>query len=357
MTRKAEILARLIGQGNDSLLYLPDLTLWYPWHKKQGTLPEKWRGMSMAQITRSLNLPVWQPVRPWRLETPGVKISTVEENNERVIKTEAPSGTLIARWIVGPDGDWWQTEYPVKTEADFAAALELAQARTYVLDPAPLQQAQTEVGNDGVVAIEIPRRPWSDILHEFLGWSEGLMFLTEPVIAEINAALEVSLQKLVAEIAVLPETVVLSPDNLDGQFIPPRTFDEFLTGSYRQTAETLHQHGKLLVVHVGGPIKHILPKLAQSGVDCIEGVCGPPQGDVSLAEARQLAGPELTLWGGLAQDFLLDHHDEATFAEAVAQAAQAAQADPRAVLGVADRIPVEAMSSRLEAIGNLLELS
>jgi len=355
MTHKAEILARLTGQGNDGLLYLPDFTLWYPWHKKQGTLPEQWQGMSMAQVARALNLPVWQPVRPWRLETRGVTISTVETESERVIRTEAPSGTLTARWIVGPDGDWWQTEYPVKSEADFAAALEAAQARTYVLDPAPLQQAQAEVGDDGIVAIEIPRRPYSDILHEFLGWSEGLMFLTEPLIADINAALEASLQKLVAEIAALPETVVFSPDNLDGQFIPPRTFDEFLSGSYHQTTELLHRHDKLLMVHVGGPIKHILPKLAQAGVDVIEGVCGPPQGDLSLAEARQLAGPEMTLWGGLAQDFLLDHHDEDAFAEAVKQAAQEAQTDPRAMLGVADRIPTEAVTSRLDAIGELIK--
>ena len=112
MTHKAEILARLTGQGDASLLYLPDLTLWYPWHKKQSSLPEQWQGMSMPQVARALKLPIWQPVQPWRLETPGVKISTVETESERVIRTEAPSGTLTARWIVGPDGDWWQTEYP-----------------------------------------------------------------------------------------------------------------------------------------------------------------------------------------------------------------------------------------------------
>ena len=62
-----------------------------------------------------MGVPIWLPARPWRIETPGVEVTKTEQDQERVIKAETSAGTLIARWVVGPDGDWWQTEYPVKT--------------------------------------------------------------------------------------------------------------------------------------------------------------------------------------------------------------------------------------------------
>jgi hypothetical protein len=354
MTYQAEILSRFSGGGENTPFYLPDLTLWYDWHRKQNSLPDKWRDYSLPDVARAMGAPVWLPARPWRLETPGVEVTTEQDDQERVITAKASQGTLVARWVVGPDGDWWQSEYPVKSAEDLAAALELAEARTYVLDTAELAALEAEVGEDGILAVEIPRRPYSDILHEFLGWSEGLMFLGEPEIPQINSVLEEKLQALVREIASVPGAVVLSPDNLDGQFIPPATFEEYLAGSYRQTAKVLHQAGKLLVVHVGGPLKHMLRPMVEVGIDVIEGVCGPPQSNLPLTQAREMAGPDVTLWGGIPQDFLLDMHDRAKFEAAVQQVAREAAGDGRIILGVADRVPTEAELDRLEAIPALV---
>jgi hypothetical protein len=355
MTSKAEILSRFSGEAGERPLYLPDLTLWYDWHQRKGTLPDRWKDYSLPQVARALGVPVWLVARPWRVETPGVEILTEKRGGERVIRYQAPTGTLVARWTLGPDGAWWQTEYPVKTKADLAAALELVNSRSYALDSAELAGLEAMVGDDGILAIEIPRRPYSDLLHELLGWGEGLMLLGEPAIQEIITILETKLQCFVQEVTHLSGHVILAPDNLDGQFIPPRVFQQHLADSYRLTAEVLHRHGKRLLVHVGGPIRHILAPLAAAGVDGIEGVAGPPQGDVSLAQAREIAGPDLTLWGGIPQDFLVDMHDREEFEAAVIQAVQEARGDSRMIVGVADRVPVDAELGKLEAIPALIE--
>jgi hypothetical protein len=232
--------------------------------------------------------------------------------------------------------------------------VELARARSYVLDEAEWTRLDAQVGEDGVAAVELPKRPYSDLLHEFLGWSEGLMLLREPAVGEILALLEDALQRLVTQVARLPARVVLSPDNLDGQFISPRAFERYLVESYRRTVEVLYKRGQRLVVHIGGPVRRLLPLLATCGVDAIEGVAGPPQSDVRLAEARKIAGPELTLWGGIPQDFVLETHDRGQFEHAVVQATREAREDSRAILGVADRVPVDADLSRLEAIPELI---
>lgn len=360
MTWKQDIYARFTGEVDGPPLYVPDLTLWYEWHRDQGTLPDKWRGCSLPEIARAMGVPVWVTVCPWRVETPGVEVRTTEQadGGERIVRAETSAGTLVARWTLGPDGDWWQMEYPVKTADDLPAALELAEARSYVLDEdalAEMARLESLVGDDGILALEIPRRPYSDLLHEFLGWSGGLMLLGEPEVGGILSALEGALQQVVAAAAQLPGRAVLSPDNLDGQFISPRAFEEHLSESYRRTVQVLHDHGKRLVVHVGGPIKRLLAPLAAAGVDVIEGVAGPPQSDASLAEARDLAGPEVTLWGGIPQDFLLDGREWEELEAAVVRAVQDARSDGRMILGVADRMPVDAEMGRLEALPSLVE--
>ncbi len=357
MTSRRDLLDRFTESGAASALYVPDLTLWYKWHRERGTLPEGWRDYTLPEVARTLGVPAWTVARPWRVATPGIEITTEQSDQERIVRYEAAGRVLTARWTLGPDGDWWQAEYPVKGIADLAAARTIIEARTYTLDDGELAGLRSAVGEDGVVALEIPMRPYSDILHTVLGWSEGLMlFMGEgrPALLEMLAMLETKLRSLTEQVAALPGDLILAPDNLDGQYISPRIFREHLAESYGHSAEAAHRHDKRLVVHVGGPIRRILPLLAEAGVDGVEGIAGPPQGDISLAEARQVAGPGLTLWGGIPQDLLVDIHSHEEFVEGTREAIRQAQGDRRMILGVADRVPVDADFARLEAIPRIL---
>ncbi len=354
MSQQKEILSRFHGEAGTGTLYLPDLTLWYDWHHRQDSLPPEWRGATLPEIARSMGIPAWLPLKPWHVETQGANIEVIEQDGERLVLCETPSGEMQARWILGPDGDWWQSEYPVKAAGDLQVALEAIEARTYVLDPAALERTRQEVGQDGVLALEIPRRPYSDLLHEFLGWSEGLLLLGEPEVQEALVRLEEKLQHLVREVASLTGDIVFSPDNLDGQFISPRMFKKHLAGSYRRTAAVLHEQNKQFVVHVGGPIRHLVKPLAEAGIDGIEGIAGPPQSNATLAEARELAGPNVTLWGGIAQDVLVETYEQELFSAAVEQAVGEARGDSRMILGVADRVPANANLERLMMLQSLI---
>jgi uroporphyrinogen-III decarboxylase len=181
------------------------------------------------------------------------------------------------------------------------------------------------------------------------------MFLLEEPAAlqEIVDLLERSLAGLVSEVARLPGDLILSPDNLDGQFVPPESFDESLAPSYTRTAETLHAGGKRLVVHAGGPVRGLLAELARCGVDCVQGISGPPQGDSTLEEARELAGPRLALWGGIPQDTLLASCADQEFRAAAEAAFSRGAADPRVIVGVADRVPADALPERIQALARM----
>lgn len=353
MLTKSELLARFTGQENDgNPIYLPDLSLWYEWHSKQSTLPEKWSDHTLPQIARKMGVPVWMPVRPWRVEVnAGVEITHHREAEENIIRIETGQGELVARWTLGPDGDWWQTEYPVKSSDDLAAALEWIRAREYILDAGEVNQAAIEVDDAGLLALEIPWRPYSELLHDVLGWSDGLVLLGEPEIQEMLELLEMKFSAIVEEIARLSGDVFVSMDNLDGQFISPRVFTRHFVEGYRTMAKLLD---KPLVVHVGGPVSRLLEPLSSVGVAGVEGVCGAPQGDTTLSQARELTGPDFALWGGIPQDILTDIHSEQVFEESVQQIVRDIQNDPRMILGVADRVPTTAELNRLEVLPSLI---
>jgi hypothetical protein len=341
--------------------YLPDLTLWHRWHQSHGTLPEAWRGRSLAQVAEALGVSAWLVEQPWRVEHTGISVITEKEQEQRIIRYDTPAGMLTARWSLGPDGDWWQTEYPVKSESDLPAARAVVAARQYILDSERSPVAgQPDIlhAHAAVIALELPMRPYSDLLHTLLGWGEGLMLLMgegRPILLEMLAALEEKLEALAVQIASLPGDVLLAPDNLDGQYISPRVFREQMAESYRRSSAAAHAQGKQLVVHAGGPVRRLLPLLAQAGVDAVEGVAPPPQSDATLAEARSAAGPDLILWGGIPQDLLLPEHDQAEFEAAVRDAAAQAAADGRMIVGIADRVPVGADIARLQTLARLIE--
>lgn len=360
MNARDAVLSRFTGSHEappDGAPWMLDLSLWYKWRQRRDTLPEPWRTLSEAQIAGRLGAPAWIVARPWTVTYAGVDVMTEERASERIVRYDTPDGSLTARWTLGPDGDWWQVEFPVKNADDLRAARAVIAARTYSWDASVARNAVAEANDHGIVALELPMRPYSDLLHTMLGWGEGLMLFAgeqASILMEMLALLEGQAEQAALRMADLPGHVLYAPDNLDGQYISPRVFRNYLQESYRRTAAIAGQGGRPLVVHIGGPARRLLPLLAESGVDGVQGIAGPPQGDATLVEAREAAGPNLVLWGGIPQDYLVPLHPHADFEAAVRQAMRDAATDPHAIIGVADRVSVDADPTRLEILATIL---
>src|SRR5271157_1619921 len=163
MTPREDVLAWLAGSGPRPACLL-DLTTWYRWHAKRGTLPPDWEGYSLGQVSAAVGVPAWQPVRPWRIELDGVQAARQVQGSDRTISYRTVAGELEECWSLGPDEDWWQVEYPVKSVVDLPPAHALVSARMYRLEPDELASQLDLIGDAGIVPIELPMRPYSDIL-------------------------------------------------------------------------------------------------------------------------------------------------------------------------------------------------
>ena len=327
-----------------------DLGLWYSRNTERGSLPGRYHTWSLQDIYNDLGLVPWIIKRPWSVSYDGIGYSETRNSASRTRNWQTPEGSLTARWELGPDGDWWQTEYPVKEAADLALVARVIQSMRYELRSNLPEGASDEV-------IELPLRPYPELLHTFLGWSEGLVIALEEaeIIAGLVDLMEDKHAALVQDLLGLPQTAFLSPDNLDANFISPGIFENYMAAGYRKTTEALHAAGQTLTVHLGGCSRSLLAALAACGVDCLEGICGPPQGDASIAESRVLAGAGPLLWGGLAQDYLLPSCTEEDFRSAVSTALEEVQADGGSILGVADRVPLDAVFGRIEYLARQIK--
>jgi hypothetical protein len=345
--------AQFNGQAPSRPLFLPDLSLWFEWHSKRGTLPEACRESSLADLASALNCPAWMVRTPWQLEYEGIDITREKSKTQRVIKYHTQSGVLSEVWDLGPDGDWWQKEYPIKDEEDLDAAEEIVKAMQYRLKPSQPPEADL---NRGIIdVIQVPKTPYSDMLHTMLGWSEGLMLMMaeEDRLVELLGVMEEKRNKLIQNLAAdFFRSIFLAPDNLDGQFISPAVFKNRLESSYQKTCETLHRRDNCLLVHIGGISKHLLPLLAGSGIDGLAGISGPPQSDATLPEARKATGADIALWGGIPQDYVMPMVDLSLLIESIEEAKAFAEIDNRTIIGIADHVPVEAEFSRLKEISN-----
>jgi hypothetical protein len=353
MNFKETLLSQFKGQAPSRPLFMPDLSLWFEWHSKRGTLPEAYKKSSLADIATTLNCPAWMIHTPWQLEHNGIEVTREKSETQRIIKYHTKSRVLSEIWSLGPDGDWWQAEYPVKDEDDLDAAEEIVKAMQYRLKS--IKPAEDDSNPCIIDVIQLPKTPYSDMLHTMLGWSDGLMLMMveEDRLTEMLGVMEEKRNELIQKLAAdFSHSIFLAPDNLDGQFISPASFGNHLEVSYRKTCDMLHQRNKHLMVHIGGISKHLLPLMAGSGIDGLAGISGPPQSDAALPDARKAAGADITLWGGIPQDYVMPMVDLSLLIESVEAAKAFAESDHRAIIGVADHVPVDAEFSRLKEISN-----
>ena len=90
--------------------------------------------------------------------------------------------------------------------------------------------------------------------------------------------------------------------------MPPSGFDEFVVPYDGQLVERLKEYNILVTCHCHGKIRHALRCMIDIGFDSTDPVEPPPAGDVTYAQAREIADGAITLIGNL-------EHDELCFAD------------------------------------------
>ena len=132
-------------------------------------------------------------------------------------------------------------------------------------------------------------------LTVYIDWigSEGGRFFIHhakytDLVEDLYRAISKSREPLYEIAAKSPADIVLCGDNIDGVLVNPRLFEKYFMPEYEKMAKVLHEHGKLMAVHMDGRMAVLKDLIAKTPIDIIEGLTSPPMGDLPIGEALSL---------------------------------------------------------------------
>ena len=152
-----------------------------------------------------------------------------------------------------------------------------------------------------------------------------------------------------------PSPIIFFTDNLSSDVHTPRLFEKYMKAFYRQIADLCHAEGKYLSVHIDGRMSSLLRRVRECGVDCVDAVTPAPDGDLTPQEARDEAGPDLILWGGIPASIWQEGTPEDDFVRYVKDYLELRRQSHKLVIGPSDQAVPGTPRRRLEMIHDLVE--
>jgi hypothetical protein len=146
----------------------------------------------------------------------------------------------------------------------------------------------------------IGRTPLQTMLVDYAGLANFSLHLVEypEEMQALYEALLVNFRRLVEIVAAGPGRYINVLENFTAETLGPRRFKQYLLPVYAETFGMLHQAGKVVGCHYDGKIRQVKELVAGSPVDLIESLTPPPEGDMTLAEARA-AWPDKLFWSNI----------------------------------------------------------
>jgi hypothetical protein len=293
----------------DGVLWQPRIEHWYETHRRAGTLPERYRGMSLLEVFDDLGC----SVRAYFAFNAALKIEDPEEvvretrvEGDRTITTEhTPVGDLVTVHQTASLSHH-TVKWPVVTPDDMAVMEWKLRHQRVWFDAEAFQQADAFIGDRGAPTLYIPRINLTRIFLEYMGFEGGITALylypreTERLIRTIDESEEAILDAVCA----CPVEIINYGDNVHQAMCPPPLFTQWMQPQYLRRNERLRAAGKKTYPHWDGDCGLLLPYARDCGFDGIEAITPVPQGDVTLEEVRDALGDLILLDGIPCTDFL-----------------------------------------------------
>ncbi|MBT3271751.1 MAG: hypothetical protein HN368_01250 [Spirochaetales bacterium] len=92
---------------------------------------------------------------------------------------------------------------------------------------------------------------------------------------------------------------VVGPEFATEPYLPPYLFREYVNTYTGPIVDTIHRYGGFARLHCHGRITSALPAMMDMGIDAIDPIEPPGQGDIELSEVVELYGDRLSLFGNV----------------------------------------------------------
>jgi len=359
MTFRQRLLAVLGGQRPDVLPWFADLTYWTHSQRLRGTFPPEYEGdEGFVKLHADHHVGYYLGYAPvWSETREGVEVSASTEGDFTTTCWKTPVGELRGVTKFLPQtASAANTKWPVTAPEDLRVLRYIAEATRVTPTYEHYERLKRLAGDQGHPTVLPHRSPVSQMLAQWTG-AVNLSYLLADAREEVErtlAALGKAADGVYEAILGCDTPFVELPDNLTGEVVT-HLFERYQFEYYLMRLEPLHAAGKKVGVHLDGTMHGILPLLVKTGLDFIESITPEPCGDVAVERLRDLAGPDIILFGGMPGamfappftaddlrrqfDLIVEHHWE----------------HGKFILGAADQVPPNGDMGLVRLVGELCE--
>lgn len=300
MTPRQRWLAALRLQPVDRLPFWPKLAGTYP-----STQRKPYSGMSLIQIhefvgsDQHIGLPA--SVREVRTQT---SIEQERDGDEIRYVFHTPVGRMTAVRRFDPGSQSWHpTEFAIKTREDIRTMTRFYQDVRVEIDPEALESAKTAKTETGETGITAETAGASPLMH-FVQWLAGIEnchFLLADYREEVEELFDAMQRVLFDRVRLAaqnsPADVIYLSENTSTTLISPAQYRTYCKPRVTECGRLIGAAGRMMVLHMCGHLKALLPDLAQVPAAAFESFTSPTVGNTTLLDGR-LGCPDKCLIGG-----------------------------------------------------------
>ncbi len=391
MTHRQRILAAAKGEMPDMLPYVPRIDLWYNANSMAGTLPERHKGRTQDEISKSQGwalhkiVPEFLKVRKpedslhralglYSLKetvfrpkfAPTIRIEVRKKGDSTTVEYHTPKGMV---WTTTTHTDemrkagasiTWIEEHLIKKPEDFRTAAYIFENLELEPDFEAFSEWKARVGEDGLACtmIGLAASPMHHIQKEFFDATE-FYFQYHDYQEEIQylaASMEGFFEQGLKIIADSPAEGVLWGGNFDDMITYPSYFEKEISPWIGKAAQVLGEKGKIAICHCDGENLGLMDLIRDSGMHVAEAICPFPMTKVKVEDYYARWSGKLTIWGGIPSNMLLAESATDEEFEAYLDHLFKVVAPGRGlILGIADTTPPNAVFERLIRVGERVE--
>jgi hypothetical protein len=192
----------------------------------------------------------------------------------------------------------WRHERMFKSPDDYKALLYLIQDEVYEPTYASFAEAEEDFGHDAIFRAGFGLEPLQSLISGMVFDTQTFclewMDRRDEVLRLYRATVE-NRRKVYPIVARSPALHANYGGNVVPEIIGLETFERYYVPHYRESAEVMHKHGKLIGCHLDANCSLFAEAIAGSDLDYIEAFTPAPDTDMTLGEARE-AWPDKVLW-------------------------------------------------------------
>jgi len=237
-----------------------------------------------------------------------------EDFQRQVLTMHTPAGDLEATRLASLKGQPGLAEsYYIKCREDAEKYLSLPVPEVGG-DVSGFAAAMADMGDEGIIETGIGMNPAGTAATLCGSETFAIMSITDRDVlhALCQRRTEIAIQWVKYALAhgVGPFFAMAGEEYVAPPLHGARDFEDFNVRYDKQIIDVVHDAGGRVHIHCHGSIKKVMPGFVASGVDVLHPFEPPPMGDITPAEAKELARGQVCLEGNIQIGYLYEHTPE-----------------------------------------------